>query len=88
MLRVALSTSSSGSSGDENADEQPRCPAPRWRLDPGDASGLEASALVGVMSFKASPKVVPVILLQDFSLHQTGGFSYQLRGNVAGVTHS
>ena len=39
MLRVALSTSSSGSSGDENADEQPRCPAPRWRLDPGDAGG-------------------------------------------------
>ena len=44
MLRVALSTSSSGSSGDENADEQPRCPAPRWRLDPGDAPALEASA--------------------------------------------
>ena len=45
MLKVALSTSSSGSSGeDDNADEQPRCPAPRWRLDPGDAGGLEASA--------------------------------------------
>ena len=43
MLKVALSTSSSGSSGeDENADEQPRCPAPRWRLDPGDAAALEA----------------------------------------------
>ena len=45
MLKVALSTSSSGSSGeDDNADEQPRCPAPRWRLDAGDAGGLEASA--------------------------------------------
>ena len=74
MLKVALSTSSSGSSGeDDNADEQPRCPAPRWRLDPGDAGGakdfriglgnklLQACCMVAVMMRDPDLRQVPTV---------------------------